>query len=93
MDDCTNFYRLVGIHLANITIFVLYLLIFFVYVFKQLFDRITSTVVSPSRAPPGDAVARCRDVIESVSSVGGNKYLKDELMLVLASPHVQVCCK
>nr|XP_036217295.1 peripheral plasma membrane protein CASK isoform X2 [Bactrocera oleae]XP_036217296.1 peripheral plasma membrane protein CASK isoform X2 [Bactrocera oleae] len=57
--------------------------------FLQLFDRITSTVVSPSRAPPGDAVARCRDVIESVSSVGGNKYLKDELMQVLASPHVQ----
>ncbi|XP_069961982.1 peripheral plasma membrane protein CASK isoform X1 [Bactrocera oleae] len=56
---------------------------------QQLFDRITSTVVSPSRAPPGDAVARCRDVIESVSSVGGNKYLKDELMQVLASPHVQ----
>ncbi|XP_018789061.1 PREDICTED: peripheral plasma membrane protein CASK isoform X2 [Bactrocera latifrons] len=57
--------------------------------FLQLFDRITSTVVSPSRAPPGDAVTRCRDVIESVSSVGGNKYLKDELMQVLASPHVQ----
>ncbi|XP_018789056.1 PREDICTED: peripheral plasma membrane protein CASK isoform X1 [Bactrocera latifrons] len=56
---------------------------------QQLFDRITSTVVSPSRAPPGDAVTRCRDVIESVSSVGGNKYLKDELMQVLASPHVQ----
>ncbi|XP_012159313.1 peripheral plasma membrane protein CASK isoform X1 [Ceratitis capitata] len=57
--------------------------------FLQLFDRITSTVVSPSRAPPGDAVARCRDVIESVSSVGSNKYLKDELMQVLAEPHFQ----
>ncbi|XP_067618444.1 peripheral plasma membrane protein CASK isoform X2 [Eurosta solidaginis] len=57
--------------------------------FLQLFDRISSTVVSPSRAPPGDAVARCREVIESVSSVGGNKYLKDELMQVLATPHLQ----
>ncbi|XP_054726001.1 peripheral plasma membrane protein CASK-like isoform X1 [Anastrepha obliqua] len=58
--------------------------------FLQLFDRISSTVMSPSRAPSGDAVARCRDVVDSVSSVGGNKYLKDELMAVLASSHFQV---
>lgn len=47
--------------------------------------------MSPNRAPPGDAVARSRDVIELLSSTGGNKYLKDELMQLLAAPHLQVC--
>ncbi|XP_037944527.1 peripheral plasma membrane protein CASK isoform X4 [Teleopsis dalmanni] len=57
--------------------------------FLQLFDRISSTVISPNRAPPGDAVTRSRDVIELLASAGGNKFLKDELMQVLATPHVQ----
>ncbi|XP_061389347.1 peripheral plasma membrane protein CASK isoform X2 [Musca vetustissima] len=57
--------------------------------FLHLFDRIGSTVMSPNRAPPGDAVSRSRDVIELLSSTGGNKYLKDELMQLLAAPHLQ----
>ncbi|XP_065354316.1 peripheral plasma membrane protein CASK isoform X6 [Calliphora vicina] len=55
----------------------------------HLFDRISSTVVSQNRAPTADAVARSRDVIELLSSTSGNKYLKDELMLILVSPHLQ----
>lgn len=58
--------------------------------FLQLFDRISSTVMSPNRAPPGDAVARSRDVIELLSSTGGSKYVKDELMQLIAAPHLQV---
>ncbi|KAL9893558.1 peripheral plasma membrane protein CASK isoform X3 [Glossina fuscipes] len=57
--------------------------------FLQLFDRISSTVMSPSRAPPGDAVSRCRDVIEVLSSPPCTNYLIDELMQLLASPHIQ----
>ncbi|BFF91402.1 peripheral plasma membrane protein CASK [Drosophila madeirensis] len=60
----------------------------------QLFDRITSTVVtSNGRAPAAEAVTRSRDVLETLSSTGGssvaNKYAKDELMLLLAAPHMQ----
>ncbi|XP_017142742.1 peripheral plasma membrane protein CASK isoform X1 [Drosophila miranda] len=60
----------------------------------QLFDRITSTVVtSNGRAPAAEAVTRSRDVLESLSSTAGssvaNKYAKDELMLLLAAPHMQ----
>ncbi|XP_068157724.1 peripheral plasma membrane protein CASK isoform X2 [Drosophila tropicalis] len=62
--------------------------------FLQLFDRIGSTVItSNGRAPSAEAVARSRDVLELLSAVGanvGNKYAKDELMLLLASPHMQV---
>uniref|UniRef100_A0A1A9YUC0 Protein kinase domain-containing protein n=1 Tax=Glossina morsitans morsitans TaxID=37546 RepID=A0A1A9YUC0_GLOMM len=61
--------------------------------FLQLFDRISSTVMSPSRAPPGDAVSRCRDVIEVLSSPPCTNYLIDELMQLLASPHIQVSLK
>ncbi|KRG00089.1 peripheral plasma membrane protein CASK isoform X5 [Drosophila tropicalis] len=61
--------------------------------FLQLFDRIGSTVItSNGRAPSAEAVARSRDVLELLSAVGanvGNKYAKDELMLLLASPHMQ----
>ncbi|XP_026840535.1 peripheral plasma membrane protein CASK isoform X3 [Drosophila persimilis] len=60
----------------------------------QLFDRITSTVVtSNGRAPAAEAVTRSRDVLETLSSTAGssvaNKYAKDELMLLLAAPHMQ----
>ncbi|KAM7360232.1 peripheral plasma membrane protein CASK isoform 2-T2 [Cochliomyia hominivorax] len=55
----------------------------------HLFDRISSTVMSSNRAPTADAVPRSRDVIELLSSTGGNKYLKDELMQILVSPHLQ----
>lgn len=49
--------------------------------------------MSPSRAPPGDAVSRCRDVIEVLSSPPCTNYLIDELMQLLASPHIQVSLK
>ncbi|XP_026832141.1 peripheral plasma membrane protein CASK isoform X3 [Drosophila erecta] len=63
--------------------------------FLQLFDRIAATVVtSNGRAPAAEAVGRCRDVLELLSSTsGGNslggKYAKDELMQLLAAPHMQ----
>ncbi|XP_051863961.1 peripheral plasma membrane protein CASK isoform X3 [Drosophila albomicans] len=61
--------------------------------FLQLFDRIGSTVITTNgRAPTAEAVARSRDVLELLSSVGvgvGNKYAKDELMQLLAAPHLQ----
>lgn len=62
--------------------------------FLQLFDRIGSTVITTNgRAPTAEAVARSRDVLELLSSVGvgaSNKYAKDELMQLLAAPHLQV---
>ncbi|XP_039489845.1 peripheral plasma membrane protein CASK isoform X3 [Drosophila santomea] len=63
--------------------------------FLQLFDRIAATVVtSNGRAPAAEAVGRCRDVLELLSSTsGGNslggKYARDELMQLLAAPHMQ----
>nr|AAC80169.1 Camguk [Drosophila melanogaster] len=63
--------------------------------FLQLFDRIAATVVtSNGRAPAAEAVGRCRDVLEQLSSTsGGNslggKYAKEELMRLLAAPHMQ----
>ncbi|XP_032578554.1 peripheral plasma membrane protein CASK isoform X1 [Drosophila sechellia] len=63
--------------------------------FLQLFDRIAATVVtSNGRAPAAEAVGRCRDVLELLSSTsGGNslggKYAKDELLQLLAAPHMQ----
>ncbi|XP_043070821.1 peripheral plasma membrane protein CASK isoform X3 [Drosophila grimshawi] len=61
--------------------------------FLQLFDRIGSSIITTNgRAPSAEAVARSRDVLEQLSSVGvavGNKYAKDELMQLLAAPHLQ----
>ncbi|XP_032294820.1 peripheral plasma membrane protein CASK isoform X2 [Drosophila virilis] len=61
--------------------------------FLQLFDRISSSVITTNgRAPSAEAVARSRDVLEllsSASSAGGNKYAKDELMQLLSAPHLQ----
>ncbi|XP_017058399.1 peripheral plasma membrane protein CASK isoform X2 [Drosophila ficusphila] len=63
--------------------------------FLQLFDRIAASVVtSNGRAPAAEAVGRCRDVLELLSSAaGGNslggKYAKDELLQLLAAPHMQ----
>lgn len=58
----------------------------------QLYDRISCTVMSPSRAPPGDAVSRCRDAIDAISSSSGHKNIreKSELMQLLSLPHLQV---
>lgn len=65
--------------------------------FLQLFDRISSSVITTNgRAPTAEAVARSRDVLELLSSVAvvgggvGTKYAKDELMQLLAAPHLQV---
>uniref|UniRef100_A0A182S8T6 L27 domain-containing protein n=1 Tax=Anopheles maculatus TaxID=74869 RepID=A0A182S8T6_9DIPT len=57
----------------------------------QLFDRISSSVINPSRAPPGDAISRCRDAIDAISSTAGHKYVreKSELINLLGSPHIQ----
>ncbi|XP_030563616.1 peripheral plasma membrane protein CASK isoform X3 [Drosophila novamexicana] len=61
--------------------------------FLQLFDRISSSVITTNgRAPSAEAVARSRDVLEllsSASTAGGNKYAKDELMQLLSAPHLQ----
>lgn len=48
--------------------------------------------MSPSRAPPGDAVLRCRDTIEAVSGAPGHKYNRErcELLQLLTLPHLQV---
>jgi len=67
--------------------------------FLQLFDRIAATVVtSNGRAPAAEAVGRCRDVLEQLSSTAagnslGGKYAKDELLQLLAAPHMQVSGK
>ncbi|KAJ6637044.1 Peripheral plasma membrane protein CASK, partial [Pseudolycoriella hygida] len=57
----------------------------------QLYDRISCTVMSPSRAPPGDGVVRCRDAIDIISSAPGHKYIRDrnELLQLLTLPHIQ----
>ncbi|XP_053681955.1 peripheral plasma membrane protein CASK isoform X5 [Sabethes cyaneus] len=57
----------------------------------QLYDRVSSSVINPSRAPPGDAINRCRDVIDAVSSAPGHKYGREkaELINLLGSSHIQ----
>ncbi|XP_063706034.1 peripheral plasma membrane protein CASK isoform X2 [Culicoides brevitarsis] len=57
----------------------------------QLFDKVSCNVVSPSRAPPPDAINRCRDAIDAISSVSGHRYARDriELVNILATPHMQ----
>lgn len=64
----------------------------FFFSFCQLYDKISCTVMSPIRAPPGDAVARCRDTIELIISAPGHKYNceKNELLQLLSQSHVQV---
>lgn len=61
----------------------------------QLYDKISCTVMSPTRAPPGDAVARCRDAIEAIISAPGHKYNceKNELLQLLSQSHVQVSAR
>lgn len=69
----------------------------------QLYDRISSAAIVPSRAPPGDAVLRCRDAVEAISASAagggtmgtsrhGKHYAQDkgELLHLLALPHIQV---
>lgn len=48
--------------------------------------------MSPSRAPPGDGVARCRDAVEAISLAHGHKFSREkaELLQLLSLPHIQV---
>jgi hypothetical protein len=48
--------------------------------------------MSPSRVPPGDAIGRCRDAVESIQAATSHKYSRDraELVHLLGSPHIQV---
>lgn len=48
--------------------------------------------MSPSRTPPGDAVLRCRDALDTVTTTPGHKYVRDrnELIQLLTLPHIQV---
>lgn len=58
----------------------------------QLYDRISSSVINPLRAPPGDAISRCRDVVDAISSAPGHKQAREkaELINLLGSSHIQV---
>lgn len=70
----------------------------------QLYDRISSANIVPARAPPGDAVLRCRDAVEAISAsatgggtLGTTRHSskhhaqdKGELLHLLAMPHIQV---
>lgn len=62
------------------------------YTHTKLFDRINSQVMSPSHAPPGDAINRCRDAVDAIQSATSHKYSRDraELIHLLGSPHIQV---
>jgi hypothetical protein len=64
---------------------------------QQLYDRISSKVVSPTRAPPSDAVQKCREVAESLRELDQNSPELEsdfeelqELRDILARPHVRV---
>lgn len=48
--------------------------------------------MSPSRSPPGDAISRCRDAVDSIQAATSHKYARDraELVHLLGSPHIQV---
>ncbi|EDS40876.1 calcium-dependent protein kinase [Culex quinquefasciatus] len=58
----------------------------------QLYDRISSSVINPLRAPPGDAISRCRDVVDAISSAPGHKQAREkaELINLLGSSHIQI---
>lgn len=70
----------------------------------QLYDRISSAAIVPARAPPGDAVLRCRDAVEAISALasgGGtlgtsrhsskqHAQERGELLHLLSMPHIQV---
>lgn len=49
--------------------------------------------MSPSRAPPGDGVTRCRDAVEAISTAMGHKLIREkgEVLHLLSLPHIQVC--
>ncbi|KDR21602.1 Peripheral plasma membrane protein CASK, partial [Zootermopsis nevadensis] len=63
----------------------------------ELYDRISSKVVSPTRAPPSDAVQKCREVAEALREFDQNSPdvesdlgEVEELRDILARPHLRV---
>lgn len=48
--------------------------------------------MSPARAPAGDSVIRCRDVIDVIITAPSHKYNRErnELLQLLSHPHMQV---
>lgn len=58
----------------------------------QLYDRISCTVMSPARLPPGDAVSRCRDAMEAIRNATGHKLQREKayVLQLLSLPHMQV---
>lgn len=66
----------------------------------QLYDRISSKVVSPTRAPPSDAVQKCRDVLDALRDFEQSTSPADlelevsgeieELREILGRPHIKV---
>ncbi|GLH02156.1 Peripheral plasma membrane protein CASK [Gryllus bimaculatus] len=72
-------------------------LVWMPHVLRRLYDRISSKVVSPTRAPPSDAVQKCREVAEVVRELEQAAAELDvepadleELRDILARPHVRV---
>lgn len=66
----------------------------------QLYDKISSKVISPNRSPPSDVVSRCRDALDiirdferSVSPTDIELDLSgdfEELRQILTSAHLKV---
>lgn len=66
----------------------------------QLYDRISSKVVSPTRAPPSDAVQKCRDTLDALRDLDQTTSPSDlelelsgdleELREILSRPHFRV---
>lgn len=71
-------------------------------IYLQLFDRISSKVVSPVRAPPGDGVQRARDAADALREMDHRRDADhrdlQELRDLLCRPHFKVgnilfsCC-
>ncbi|XP_075210519.1 peripheral plasma membrane protein CASK-like [Lycorma delicatula] len=67
----------------------------------ELYDRISSKVVSPTRAPPSDAVQKCRDTLDAIRDLEQTTSPSDlelelsgdleELREILSRPHFRVC--
>lgn len=65
----------------------------------ELYDRISSKVVSPTRAPPSDAVQKCRDVLDALRDFEQSTSPADlelevsgeieELREILGRPHIK----
>lgn len=66
---------------------------FFIYIL-QLYDRISSKVVTPVRAPPGDAVQRAKDAADALRELEHRRDTDhrdlQELRDLLCRPHFKV---